>query len=170
MGSDVMRQIAVEKVTLNVGAGSDSAVLEKALRLLKTITGSTPVKTVARKRIPGWGIRPGLPIGCKVTVRGKKANDLLKMLFGGVGNRLSANKFDASGNFSFGIEEYITIPGVEYDVAVGMMGLDVAVTLCRPGYRVKHRKVPSKIGKKHRITKEEAIEFVKSKFGVEVVK
>lgn len=62
-----MRNIRIEKVTLNIGAGKDQNKLDKARLLLKAITGIEPVKTVTQKRIPGWGLRPGLPIGCKIT-------------------------------------------------------------------------------------------------------
>ena len=74
-----MKTIKLEKVTLNIGAGKDQAKLEKGMLLLKNITNISPVKTFTKKRIPDWGIRPGLPIGCKLTLRKKKALDLLKI-------------------------------------------------------------------------------------------
>ena len=58
-----MREIRIEKITLNIGAGKDVGKLEKGVKLLKNITGINPVKTVTQKRIPTWGLRPGLPIG-----------------------------------------------------------------------------------------------------------
>ena len=67
-----MKDIRIEKVTLNIGAGKDQAKLEKGMKLIKNITGLSPVKTHSKKRIPEWGIRPGLPIGCKITLRNKK--------------------------------------------------------------------------------------------------
>ena len=67
----------IEKITLNVGAGKDQARLEKGVALLKMITGIDPVKTVTAKRIPGWGLRPGLPIGCKLTLRKQKTGEIL---------------------------------------------------------------------------------------------
>ena len=76
-----------------------------------------------------------------------------------------AKKFNENG-FSFGISEYINIPEVKYDPKIGIIGLNVSVTLKRPGFRVKKRKLsPSKISKSHRITKEDAIEFAKEKLG-----
>ena len=71
-----MKNIRIEKVTLNIGAGKDQAKLEKGLLLLSSITGLKPVKTFAKKRIPEWGLRPGLPIGCKITLRKKKAEEI----------------------------------------------------------------------------------------------
>ena len=84
-------------------------------------------------------------------------------------NTLSKKNFDTQGNFSFGIPEYIDIAGMEYDPELKILGLDAAVTLERPGYRLAKKRIRAHtLGKKHRITKEEAIQFVQS-LGVEVV-
>lgn len=164
-----MRTIKIEKITLNIGTGEPGDKLEKARKLLKTISGLNAVPTVAKKRIPTWKIRPGLAIGCKATVRGKKAKELLIKLLQGTDNILEANKFDGQGNFSFGIEEYLDIPGLKYDAEIGVIGLNVAVTLERAGFRVKRRRMKrGKIPKRHRISKEEAIEFMKKEFNVKV--
>jgi len=163
-----MREIKVVKITLNIGAGKNEDMLNKGLKLLKKLSPLTPVKTITNKRIPGWGLRPGLNIGCKVTIR-KGAEELLTRLLKAKENNLKQKNFDLSGNFSFGIHEYIDVPGLEYDPDLKIIGFEVAVTLERPGYRVKKRKIKQKsIGKKHSITKEEAIAFVKEKFAVEV--
>ena len=162
-----MKNIRIEKVTLNCGVGEAGDKLDKAMRLLEQITGKKPVKTTTMRRIPTWGIRPNLAIGCKVTLRGEEATELLKRLLQAVDNKLSPKKFDKNGNVSFGIEEYILIPGVEYNVEIGIIGLDVCVSLERPGYRVKRRILnKSKIGSKHKITKEEAVEFMLKNFDI----
>ena len=71
---------------------------------------------------------------------------------------------------SFGITEYINIPGIEYRPEIGIIGLEVAVTLERPGFRIKRRMLKkSKIGKSHLITKEDAMNFIKNKFNIEIV-
>lgn len=164
-----MKQIRINKVTLNVGAGTDKGLLDRGVLLLKAITGVEPVKTTTNKRIPGWSLRPGLPIGCKVTLRGEAAAKVLKRLIAAKDNKILLSKFDDNGNFAFGIHEYIDIPDTTYDPAIGMMGLEVSVTLYRPGFRVKNRRLgKAKIGKTHVITKEDAVEFMKS-FGAEVV-
>lgn len=164
-----IRNITVEKITLNIGTGKPGPGLEKATKLLQTITGSKPVETKTKKRIPTWEIRPGLPIGCKVTLRKKKALELLPKLLSAVENKLDPSKFDKEGNFAFGIKEYIDISGAKYDSSIGIIGLEVAVTLQRPGYRIKRRKLAKrKIKKRHSITKEEAIEFVAKNFGVKI--
>src|SRR3989338_11319190 len=103
MQTNVMKEIRIEKLTLNIGAGKDQTLLEKGFKLLKSITGMSPIKTVTNKRIPTWGLRPGLPIGCKVTLRGKKAAELLKRLFEAKANKLKEIQFDDYGNIAFGI-------------------------------------------------------------------
>ena len=164
-----MREIRVAKVTLNIGAGKNEDHLKKGLKLLQKIVPEiAPVKTITKKRIPGWGLRPGLAIGCKVTVR-NDTEALLKRLLEAKELTLSASNFDNHGNFSFGVPEYIDIGGMEYDPELKIMGLEVAVTLERPGYRVKKRKVKTHaLGHAHQITKEEAIAFVQQRLGVGV--
>ncbi len=81
---------------------------------------------------------------------------------------LSGSNFDDYGNFAFGIKEYIDIPGMEYDPKLGIIGMDVCVALERPGYAVKRRKLSGKIGKAHKITREEAMSFAREKFGVAI--
>ena len=164
-----MRNLRIEKVTLNIGAGKDQVKLEKGINLLKNITGLKPVKTFTSKRIPEWGLRPGLPIGCKLTIRKGKAIEILKRLLDAKDFNLKINQFDNNGNVSFGIHEYIDIPGVKYDPKIGIIGLEVCVTLERPGFRIKRKKIgKKKIAKKHKINKEEAIEFMKKKFDLKV--
>lgn len=164
-----MKCIYIEKVTLNVGAGKNEDLLNKGLKLLQKLSPNKPVKTLTKKRIPGWGLRPGLAIGCKVTIR-KNCRELLKRLVVAKGNVLKSSNFDNRGNFSFGIPEYIDIQGLSYDPELKIIGMEVAVTLERPGFRVKKRRVqPSKqVGKNHLITKQEAIDFAKAELGVEV--
>ena len=170
-----MKEIRIAKVTLNIGAGKDEGLLKRGLVLLGKLSPLTPIKTVAKKRIPTWGLRPGLAIGAKVTVR-KDCEDLLKRLLVAKDNELKESCFDSKGNFSFGIPEYIDIEGLENvqlgkggELQLKILGLEVAVTLEKPGFRIKRRKFkPSKIGTKHMITKSQAIDFVKG-LGVEVV-
>lgn len=166
---NTMQQPRIEKVTLNVGAGKEQSRLEKGVAVLKMITGIEPMKTVTNKRIPTWGLRPGLPIGCKLTLRKNKAVELLKRLLEAKSKKLLPSQFDEAGNISFGIHEYIDIPGVTYDPKIGVLGLQVCVTLEKPGYRIKRRRIgPRKISKKHTISKEEAMTFMQKNFGVSV--
>jgi len=164
-----MRQVRIEKLTLNIGAGKDQAILEKGMQLLKNITGIPPVKTVSKKRIPEWGIRPGLPIGCKITLRKKQAEDLLKRLLEAKSNTLKESQIDNNGNVAFGIHEYIDIPDAKYDPKIGIIGLEVCVTLERPGFRIKKRRLQKrKLPTKQRIEKKEAIDFLINNFNIKI--
>jgi len=166
---NIMQQPRIEKLTLNIGAGKDQTKLEKGVTVLKLITGIDPVKTVTLKRIPTWGLRPGLPIGCKITIRKQKAVEILKRLLEAKENKLKETHFDNAGNISFGITEHIDIPGINYDPKIGVMGLQACLTLEKPGYRVKRRKIEQKaIPKNHHISKEEAMTFMKKNFNVKI--
>ena len=163
---NVMRSITISKLTLNIGSGKSEDMLKKGLKLLAKISPVKPMKTTTQKRIPGWSLRPGLAIGAKATIR-KNTTQILKKLLAARSNILSLKNFDTQGNFSFGIPEYIDIPGLEYDPELKIMGLEVAVTLERPGFSIKKRNInPKKIGKSHLITKKDAQEFVTKEFGV----
>lgn len=164
-----MREIRVEKLTINIGVGKTQDRLDKAIKLLSILTGRTPVKTVTNKRLAAWGLRPGLPIGCKVTLRKGDAISTLKRLLEAKELKLNARQFDNNGNISFGIHEYIEIPNVKYDPSIGNMGLEACVTLSRPGFRIarrilKRKKIPSRV----RISKKEAIAFMEKNFNVKV--
>lgn len=164
-----MRDIKIEKLILNIGAGKDQVKLDKAMDLLKNISKKKPVKTVTNKRIQEWGLRPGLPIGCKLTLRKNDAKELLIRLLDAKDNKLSKIQFDDNGNISFGITEYIDIPGVEYDPKIGLMGLQVCITLERPGFRIKRRNLQrKKISIRHKIKRDEAINFMENKFNIKV--
>ncbi|MBS3155428.1 50S ribosomal protein L5 [Candidatus Woesearchaeota archaeon] len=164
-----MQEIRVEKVTLNIGTGGPGDKMDKASKLLTYITNKKSVQTETMKRIPTWNVRPHLKLGTKITIRKKEAHDLLIKLFKAIGNKISDRKFDKYGSFSFGITEYIDIESIEYSPEIGMFGFDVAVTLERPGFRIKRRKLLQKsIPTKAKITKQEAMDFVRKEFGVKV--
>ncbi len=163
-----MRKIRIEKITLNIGCGEAGEKLENAKKILEILTNKKVVITRTHKRTT-FGTAKGRPIGCKVTLRGKDAEDFLKKALEAVDKTLPKTVFDSQGNFSFGIKEYIDIPGTRYDPDIGMFGLDVCVTLERPGYRVKRKKLSHKIGKKHRIKPEEAMEWLANTYGVKII-
>ncbi|MBS3112692.1 50S ribosomal protein L5 [Candidatus Woesearchaeota archaeon] len=167
---NIMRQLRIEKITLNIGAGKDQARLEKGIKLLKMVTGIEPVKTMSKKRIPGWGLRVGLPIGCKLTLRKDKAIEILKNLLMAKENKLYDYQFDNLGNLAFGLSEYVDIPNMKYNPEIGIMGLEICVTMERPGFRVKTRRLKTKkIPQKHRISKNESIDFMKNEFNIKVL-
>ena len=162
-----MREILIDKVTVNIGVGAPGEALDNAEKLLQKLTNKKPVKTKAKKRNPTWGLRKGLPIGVKVTLRGKDAEDFLKRALAAIRNNLSEKNFDNTGNFAFGIKSYIDLPNAKYDPNIGMYGMDVTVTLKRRGYRIKRRKImPRKVGSHHMIKKEEAVKFIKERFNL----
>lgn len=160
-----MRKIRIEKITLNMGLGT-TVNPEHAKKVLSMVSNAKPIIIKSRKRST-FNVPRKRDIGCKVTIRRNK-EEILKRLLEAKDNRLKHSCFDENGNFSFGIDEYINVPGLEYDPKIGILGFDVCVTLERPGFRIKRRRLSSCIGKKHRITKEEAINFVKNKFDVEI--
>jgi len=162
-----MRVPRIEKVTINVGIGAGGEKLENAIQILKSLTGKTAVKTITMKRIPDFGIRPKMVVGDKITLRRDEAKAFLNRALDAVSRTIKPRQFDDYGNFSFGIKEHIDIPGVKYDPNLGVIGMDVCVTMERPGYRVRKRrlkKVP--VGKGHLLKKEETMEFAKKNFGV----
>lgn len=163
-----LREIKIEKVTLNIGCGNDLPKIEKAKKLLENLTGRKPLITLSRKRST-FGVTKGKPMGVKVTLRKKKAEEFLRLIFQSLENKLKPSQFDSRGNFNIGIKEYIELPGIKYLHEVGMLGLDVSVALERFGYRIKRRRIQKrKIPSKHKINKDEAINWVKEKFGVKV--
>lgn len=150
-----------------MGCGGDKKKIEKSQKFLSTITNQEPIVTTTYKRTT-FGSAKGKPMGVKVTLRNERAKNLLKDTFEALDKKIKKRQINA-GNFSFGVKESIDLPNVKYDPDIGIVGFDVCVTLERPGFRVKRRrKKPSKVGKKHLITKEQTIEWIE-KQGVEVV-
>lgn len=156
-----MRNIKIEKVVLGIGGTAD--YLKKGVKLLEIITNRKPAITRATKRIPALNVRPGLEVGCFVTIR-KEKEELLRKLLSSVDNEFKKKQV-SENNFSFGIKEYIEIPGMEYQRDIGIMGLDVTVVFKRAGRRVKLKKIKKgKVSKRQTITKEEIIKFMEDNF------
>ncbi len=160
-----MKEERIEKITLNIGCGTKTSI-DNAKAVLEMVTNRKVVITQTRKRST-FNVPKNKPIGCKVTIR-KNTDEILRKLLQAKDNKLQSGNFDSSGNFSFGVKEYIDIPGIDYEPKLGILGFDVCVTLERPGYRVKRKKLSARIGKDHRITKEDAIRFAKDKFGIDI--
>jgi large subunit ribosomal protein L5 len=165
-----MKRPFLEKIVLNIGVGMGGEELEKAVTVLETITNKKAVKTLSKTNVKEFNLRQGRPIGTKVTVRRQEAEKLLKRLLIVNSNKILRKSFDNYGNFGFGITEHITIPGIEYDNAIGIWGLDCVGRVVRPGMRVKiRRKSRSKIPAHHYVPREETQYFLKQKFGVDIV-
>jgi large subunit ribosomal protein L5 len=164
-----MKRIAVDKVVVNIGVGKSGEPIEKARKALTELTGNKPAVRGAKKTVRDFGIHQGEPIGAMVTMRHDQATEFLKRVIASKKNVLKESSFDGFGNISIGIHEHIDIPGTKYNPDIGIFGMDINVVLVRPGYRIarKSRK-RAKIGKNHRITKDDAISFFKEQFGAEV--
>ena len=160
-----MKNIFIEKIVCNIGCGKELPI-DNAKIILTRLTNKKPVITKSAKRST-FGVTKGKPIGCKITIR----NDIetfVKRFLTAKENKLKKSSFDDKGNFAFGVKEYIDVPDMEYDPKIGIIGMDVCITLSRPGYSIKRKKNPHKIGKKHMITKEEAMKFIKETYNVEL--
>ncbi len=166
-----MKRPYLEKLVLNIGVGGGGEELEKAVTVLEQITGRRAVKTLSKVNVKEFNLRKGRSIGCKVTVRGKEVEKLLKRLLIVNNNKILRKSFDNYGNFAFGIDEHIKIPQTEYEASIGLWGLDVCGRILRPGMRVKfRRKARAKVPKHHYVPREEAQYFLKQNFGVDIVK
>jgi len=164
-----MKKISLEKVVLNMGLGKSGDVINIAEKALEQISGKKPSKRVAKAAYRDWGVRKGEPIGVAVTIRGDDAITLLKRLLEAKGNTVNGRSFDNFGNFSFGINEHIDIPGVKYDPQIGILGLGISITLTRPGYGIRTRsKHKASVGKSHIIKSQEAKDYLVKEFGVTV--
>ena len=132
----VMQVPAIEKIVINMGVGdavSNSKVLDDAVAELTAIAGQKPVVTKAKKSIAGFKLREGMPIGCKVTLRGEKMNQYLDKWvsislprvrdFRGV----SKNAFDGRGNYTLGIREQIIFPEIDFDKVNKVRGMDIVI-------------------------------------------
>ncbi len=158
-----MNKVRIEKVTLNVGVGAPGEKLENAKSLLTQITKAKPVVTKAHNRNPTFKIRKGDDIGTKITLRKQTALSVLKRCLEAIDFSLSNKSFDQNGNLSFGVREYIDLPGIKYDPKIGMMGFDVCVTLSKPGLRVQTRRIAfTRIPRVQRVSKKEAIDYLKT--------
>lgn len=165
-----MREIRVEKVVVNVGVGEAGEKLVKAQKVLELVAKQKSVQTLSHQAVRDWGVRRNMPIGTRVTLRGPTAETFLKSALEIRNNRLPAYSFDPRGNVSFGIQDYTDFPGMKYDPEIGVFGMDVSVSLQRPGWRVSRRATRARpVPRRHRVSREEGIQFMKAHFKVEVV-
>lgn len=162
-----MREPSIEKVVVHMGVGQGGRDLGNAEEIIGEITGQQSVRTSAKRTVQAFDIREGDPIGTKVTLRDENAEEFLATALPLAD--ISASQFDNAGNVSFGVDEHTAFPSQEYDPQTGIYGLDVTVTLVRPGYRVAKRdQVTRSIPDGHRMTAEDAIAFLETEFDVEI--
>lgn len=165
-----MRRPILAKVVVNIGIGEPGEKVSRAVTLLESLTGQKPVRTTAKKTNRDLNVRKNDLIGCKVTLRKKRAEVFLKKALEVTERMIMAKSFDNEGNLAFGIAEHINIPGVRYDPSVGIYGMDVCVSVERKGYRIKRRKLQKrKIPRTHRVEKVDAMKFIQERYDVRVV-
>ena len=132
----VMQVPKLEKVVINIGVGdatTNAKALEDSVAELTLISGQKPVVTRAKKSIAGFKLREGMPIGCKVTLRGERMYEFLDKLmnislprvrdFRGV----SANSFDGRGNYTLGVKEQLVFPEINFDKVNKLRGMDIVI-------------------------------------------
>ena len=133
----IMAVPKVTKVTLNMGVGeamNDKKLLERAVEDMTLIAGQKPLVTKARKSVANFKIRDGMPIGCKVTLRGDRMYEFLDRLIGIAIPRerdfrgLETKSFDGRGNYSMGIKEQIIFPEIDYDKVDKIRGMDICIS------------------------------------------
>ena len=134
--SSVMQTPKVDKIVINMGVGdavSNSKNLDKAVEELALISGQKPIITKAKKSIAGFRLREGMPIGCKVTLRGERMYEFLDKLvsvslprvrdFHGI----SKKSFDGRGNYTLVVKEQLIFPEVDYDLVDKVRGMDIVI-------------------------------------------
>merc|ERR1712166_56950 len=132
---NAMREVRVEKLILNLCTGESGDKLTKAAKVLEDLTDQKPVESKARYTIRSFGIKRNEKIAVHVTVRGDKADELLRRGLRVKEFELRKKNFSADGNFGFGVEEHIDL-GIKYDTNTGIFGMDFYVVLARAGKRV----------------------------------
>lgn len=167
MKENIMRIPKIERVVLNVGGVAEK--LDKGVIMLEKITGKKPVRVKARKRIPTWGVRPGLEVGTKVTLRNEEAENLIKRILPAINNTIKEKQIRP--NFvSFGVHEYIEIPGIEYIREVGIMGFEVTIVFTRAGKRIEKRKVKAGKTRRQDVSAIEIEKIMEEKFGTKILR
>ena len=165
-----MRNNKIDKDVINICTGESGDRLTKASKVLTDLTEQKPVEGRARYTIRSFGIKRNEKISVSATVRGEKAEEILRRGLKVKEYELRRRNFSDTGNFGFGIEEHIDL-GIKYDPSTGIFGMDFYVVLARPGKRIGERKVKnSTIGNSQRVKKEDAQKWFQEKLGGTLLK
>jgi len=160
-----MREVQIEKLILNLCTGESGDKLTKAAKVLEDLTDQKPVESKARFTVRTFSIKRNEKIAVHVTVRGEKAEELIKRGLKVKEYELRKCNFSDSGNFGFGIDEHIDL-GIKYDTNTGIFGMDFYVVLTKAGARVGRRRArTNRVGKFQRVTKDEAKKWFTEKMG-----
>jgi large subunit ribosomal protein L5 len=133
---NVLEAPRLEKIVVNMGVGEgsqDAKAIDSAMEDLSIITGQKPMVTKAKKSVAGFKIREGMSIGCKVTLRGARMYEFLDRLLSTALPRirdfrgLSATSFDGRGNYTFGVDEQLIFPEIDYDKIDKVRGMDITI-------------------------------------------
>ena len=131
---NVMMIPKFEKIVVNMGVGeaaTDSKAIDGAVRDLRAITGQQPMICKAHKSLAAWKIREGMPLGCKVTLRGDRMYEFLDRLFNVALPRvrdfrgINPDSFDGRGNYNMGLKEQLIFPEIDYDKIDKVRGMDI---------------------------------------------
>ena len=131
---NIMEVPKLSKIVINMGVGEakeNAKILESAMKDMETISGQKPVTTKAKNSIANFKLREGMPIGCKVTLRGEKMYEFVDRLFNAALPRvrdfrgINPNSFDGRGNYNLGIKEQLIFPEIEYDKIDKLRGMDI---------------------------------------------
>lgn len=164
-----MQEPRIDKVVVHIGVGESGQRLVNAETILREITKHNPVRSNAKKTLPTFGIKKNEPIGIKLTLRGKAAEEFLNTALKAAGTALKGGQFDELGNFSFGIEEHTDFPGMRYNPEIGIFGMDINVAMKRHGYRIARRRIAQKkLPAKQRLNKTETIDYIQKKFSISI--
>jgi large subunit ribosomal protein L5 len=167
LGRNPMTLPKLDKVTVHISVGEGGQKLINAEAIVKALTGQATVRTLAKKTQPMFGIRKGQAIGCKTSLRSQRAESFLRRALEIRQNLVREFQFDENGNVSFGIVDHTDFPGMTYDPQIGIFGMDVIVSLQKPGYRVARRHAAQRrVPLRQRVTHEDAIAFMQDSYSV----
>lgn len=132
----IMAVPRLKKVVINMGLGSsikDSKIMDEAVKELAIISGQKPIITRAKKSISNFGVRKGMPVGCKVTLRNDRMYDFLDKFINVAIARIRdfrgvpSDSFDGRGNYTIGIKEQLIFPEIDFDQATNTLGMNVTI-------------------------------------------
>lgn len=163
--------INLEKVVISHNVEkANSQSIGFAEEILQSLTGQKPCITRAKRGVREWNLSVGKPTGVKVTLRGNRADGVLREFLKIRSNKIYLHQFDYQGNFSFGIGSHLFFEGQDFDLAKGVFGFNVTVSFSDHGIRNWRRKFKVARGNyQRRYTREQCIEFCKDTYNLNLI-